>query len=179
MIVFSSLKEAISYKKECPFCNSLLQFDNRDFSNIYKPYDRNLLFNLLGDDLLVIDLDTEKLDLLLSKNKQDSVNYKYNGLHYQRLILECQMCFAFGYTLQIQIDMSNLKLFNILLNTESLSYEDEKGILYEIKNIYPSSSTSFCYYDEKVKHQRIPLINLDLKNPLETINKIKKLILFS
>ena len=67
MIVFSSLKEAISYKKECPFCNSLLQFDNRDFSNIYKPYDRNLLFNLLGDDLLVIDLDTEKLDLLLSK----------------------------------------------------------------------------------------------------------------
>ncbi len=175
--IFHSINEAINQRSDCPYCKCQMQISSKDLT--IKNAKRNIIFKLLGKDLLSIDLDSEKIDIITNEESEDHIKYKYNGINYERLILECYDCCQYSYTLQLKIDTSQLKVVNVVLNSEFFSVE-ENNILYEIKNNYSKSNTSFSYYvEDECKSYSLPLVTLDVDNPLQSLNKIKKLIIFS
>jgi hypothetical protein len=178
---FNSLNDSINYRTNCPNCQSKLILNQNDAVVDTKNKD-NLIFNLFEDDLLYINLYEDNLKIKSSNKKSLGVNYTYKGITYHKLSIECDCC-LFGYLLQIKTDLSNLKLLEICLNSERISFEDSNGILHEIVNNYIKKNTTYTNYDPYTNYnhspQSLPIINLDLDNISNTVKKIKNILVFT
>ena len=175
---FNSLLEGMHYYTACPFCNQKLNINQKDLVADYDGASQRLSYSLYGDDLLWIDPKTEKVEVVNGPTSYTISSY-YNSITYHRLGFECEYCFLFGYTIQIQVDLSKNKLIGVFLNSEKVSYEDSDNVLHEIKNIYTKNITEYTYYLESdTKQEKFPLVPLNVQNPEETINRIKNLMTF-
>lgn len=173
---FNSLQEAIKYKINCPSCNSTLDIDQAN--DIMSIDEKSIGFSLLDKDILYINYTNSLLKIKKNDKKNSlGVKYKYSGLSYHKLNIACN-CGMFEFFLKITVDLTNLLLKSISLNSERISVEHE-NMLYEIHNNYSINSTNYTYYiNDEAKKQNLPLVILDLDNPLRSLNKLKKLLTF-
>lgn len=178
---FKKIRDGINYRTHCPFCKEELFINERDASIVYKNKQPLLKFNLMGDDNLLINLVTEEVFTELRQNISSYGYFNY-GVNYHGINIECNNvdCGLYDFTLQIQTNIDKCKINYIILNSERVAIEDDSGILHEIKNIYVNDITEHSYHREsESKTQNLPIIPIDFDNPLKTIQRIKKLIIFS
>jgi len=210
MKAFKNLTEAVTYHRRCYVCHNHLQ-NHLDISlvienNLYK-WNLSEYVDSETDDWIVVNAITNEVDSIRITRRNDNellysgmdspmtkrflkhakrLDKDYNGILYESIQIDCQKCHHFGYTVQVVIDLVNMFLKDILLNSEFLSYEDEGGQLHEIKNVYATDKTEYIYhvtptdhYDGSKKCVSIPIISLNLNNPAETVSRIRKLVIFS
>lgn len=195
---FYSFKEALAYHTHCYVCKSKLEINERDLVMEYDRYGtQRLSFSLSpgSDDILFINMANNHVELVLTYQPQivyssggqlsghsptgPSINI-YNGKFIHGLDLGCNNCCQFSYTLQIHIDLSEQKLIVIILNSETISIEDN-DMVHEIRNVYPLNQTVYDYFSKDGGENKcvLPLVPLDLNNPKETVTRIRKLLIFS
>ena len=120
-------------------------------------------------------------------------NYGYEGRLYESLKIGCQKCHQFSYVVQMIIDGTAMRIEHLFLNSEFISWPDkERYITHQINNVYATGKTlygRFSSFERTNLNVRktfpidcqinIPLIPLNLNDPTETMERIKKLNLFS
>lgn len=196
---FSSFQSAITYHPSCPVCFGRLQLSNQ-IENIFE-YGINPVNKItfrFGEDILTIDTKTESITVKITQTQSYqpvysmgcSVPYFHpgivntyiptSGIFIQGLNMDCVTCCQFAYTIQMIIDMNEVRLAGLYLNSETITIESE-GIVHEIRNAYSLDKTEYTSFskDGGRKTTSIPLIPLDLCNPKDTVDRIRKLILFS
>lgn len=101
----------------------------------------------------------------------------------QPFTMACNDCHMYSFIIQIWIDISNKFITKIVLNSERVSWEDESNVLHEIVSIYSTDKTKYSYFgsDAALDDGQIvlPFIPIDVSNPKEAVDRIKKLIVFS
>lgn len=124
----------------------------------------------------------------LSPNKSKS-SPPLLGDKYLSLGMICGKCEDYCFTIQMIIDLECLKLKKIFLKSEQISIRNTEGN-YNIRNTYTDKITKYLFdschqlfvyknpYDTN-KYQELPLIPLNRKNPVETLQRIKKLLIFT
>lgn len=191
MKIFESLKEGFYYQTHCPICSNELRVNDRD-AEVKKDNQRFLLTWELTDDALNIDVDTGEAELIIKdpspatfKPGQATTAYVhgwtpvYSGYLFLRAELECNKCCQYSFLLKILVDLDAKKVSEVQLNSEIVCLEIGRDV-HEIKNIYSTDQTE--YYRAgfgEAKPLLLPLIPLNLQNPEKTLDRIKKLIIFS
>lgn len=124
-----------------------------------------------------------------SFSSQSQLSYHYgNGLLYRALSFDCQKCYQFGYCIQFAIDKRMQQLSLITLNSETVRWTDEKKTLHTVRNIYttqeteyfqtPSSSNLRANNHSGTSLIKVPFMPLNVKQPSETVGRIRKLLAF-
>jgi hypothetical protein len=116
----------------------------------------------------------------------------YEGKIYESLKIGCQKCHQFSYVVQVVIDGTAMRVEHLFLNSEFISWSDNNHITHQINNVYATDKTEYSKFSSIENtnfngrkmfrsdyHINIPLIPLNLNDPDETMNRIKKLNLFS
>jgi len=190
---FKNLFEVINYHPTCPFCSAKMSFgwDLAYDVNSSKAY---LKF---GSTHLTVDYQTNyiiKVDQITSTSFTGGPVIQYagsslsdfssSGVDIRRLNVSCDSCHKYGYLIQVHISLEQSKIIALVLNSESVSIEDGAK-LYEIKNVFTTEKTEMSTFHTHLSHQRgaldkveLPLVPLDLQNPLKTVERIKGLIVF-
>jgi hypothetical protein len=203
MIHFKTINEVLNYRNNCPLCHKgIVSVTSPDVKS-YQTLDG-------FKDTLVWDNPQEEITINLNDDSVEKMtlksgavqNFGYNttvtyvsqssssinnGIMYLKLTLECEECQRYSYMAQILIDTKTFKVFKIVMNSEALFLEDDKGS-HEITNVYTMGKTEYCHfplpnYDSgpllNNKGITLPLIDLDLEHPEKTLERIKTLIVFS
>lgn len=181
MVDFKSIKSAIHYVRHCPFCNKDLFINQKDASIVFIGKKPHIRFNLMGEDTFNLNIVTGEI-LAELRNTISTYGYFRYGTTYHKVNLQCSNadCGLYDFTIQIQIDLDENKTKDILLNSERISFEDKFGELHEVKNVYTQGVTEYTFYPEgEAKTEKVPLVKFDFSEPERTIERIKKLILFS
>ena len=83
------------------------------------------------------------------------------------------------------LNWGTLRIEEVFLNSESVTFHNN-GNMYDISNRYSFNKTEFLvdiynsgYPGPVTKPIIMPLIELDYENPENTLEKVKKLIIFS
>lgn len=172
---FDSILDAINFRTQCPVCQSKLQIDDRKSVNSSK----KLVFEILGyHNYIYVDLITQQIELILDDNNKS----KKHGILGHPLTIGCETCNMYSFVIQLWIDLDNKSINDIFLNSESFSWEDEEETLHEIISSYATNKTKYNYFktDQYASDGQIvlPLVFIDMNNPKETIDRIKKLLIF-
>jgi hypothetical protein len=197
---FNSFLDAFNPDKKCPLCLSFMKINERDIAEDFIFDDnRHVTFYLdrNEDSTFTIDMLNHNVSLNIREAFPEHYLYdinsssyipKYQSSHYlvknglmlQALTIDCISCCQYSYTLQLHLNLSTKKLTSIYLNSETISFED-KGVVHEIKNIYSLKETQYSCFpkDGSARTTQLPLIELNLDKPKETINRIKKLLIFT
>lgn len=178
---FKKIRDGINHLTHCPFCHSELFINEKEHSISQKKGHPILTFNLIGEDLLHININTDEIIVDLNQTISSHGYFNY-GTNYHGINIECTNvdCSLFDFTIQLQTNLDKNKINHIILNSERVSYEDKEGMLHEIKNVYTNNTTEYTFYTEtESKTKKIPLVPLDFSDPEHTIQRIKKLIIFS
>ena len=210
---FSNIIEAINYHQNCYVCGRRLNaYFEGDPIKIGSKMEVNLSSGMDSDydDILTIDVKSGAVSLEMKRRYSPDQYYinsdghtqplsvrsptgGYKGTLYQGLHMDCPKCHQFGYVIQMVLDIEKIRrISHLYLNSEFISWEDDKGNTHEINNAYSVSKTWYnfiagkkIYKTElhsllgKSRNMDIPLIPLNLRNPSETLARIKTLITFS
>lgn len=194
MKYFSHLTDAIFYRINCPICKKGLRHQNiSDLSFVGEKIILKIDTSI-GSAICLDIKDNIITEISISSDSVDAnegISYKYNAFSFKDysiynnllssfITISCKNCEQFLYCIQIQIDLTNLKITNIFLESEFVSII-ENSTVYEIENIYDKQETHYSaiYSDNNDKFLSMPLIDLNLDNPHETLSRIKKLLVFS
>ena len=208
---FNSLAEALDYCIDCPICHAIISRGGGDQSYEYET--RELIIPLcdrnksLSHDNLVIQIDSGRttINLEITPNLDPNIMYagvsnfsqqlspQFDYTFYQGSLITghnvcCQECCLYSYTLQLHVNVAKYQLTNTLLNSETISIEEEDK-LHEIRNNYSMNRTEYILiesleYAHKIASNRhktlmLPLLSDNLFNPTETLIRLKKLLIFS
>jgi hypothetical protein len=104
----------------------------------------------------------------------------YGATLYESLTICCSKCYNFNYAIQVVIDTEINRIKHLFLNSEHIIWTDRNNS-HEIRNVYATGQTECTLFRMTDKCQRItvPIIPLNLFNPDETMQRIKKLNIFS
>ena len=200
---FPKLLDALKFRTQCPLCHNILQANGRDLVTEFDIHDcrQRIAFELSGnaDDILYVDPMSEKIELVIGQEKpkfkwgnhpsaisggtSKSAYYAYHGVFGHALTIECDKCSMYSYTLQLWADLDQRRLTQILLNSETVSWEDEFQTLHEIVSSYATNKTRYSYFHTDSSKEDgqvvLPFIPVDFANPKEAVARIKNLIVFS
>ena len=193
---FKNLFEVINYHSMCPFCTGRMHAD-MDLN-----YDENSVKAYLKFGTSQLTVDCHNNNIIEIKQASNNGTYSFNtgipisflgsaldslaatGINYRRLNISCDSCSKYAYLIQVLISLETGKLEGLFLNSESASIEDGAK-LYEIKNVYAIEKTEMATFHTHLSRQRgaldkveLPLVPLDLQNPLKTVERIKNLLVF-
>jgi hypothetical protein len=212
MIDFYTLAAAANYIPDCLLCKSSMSYRDIDAEVQYE-YDRagrrgqrtHLTFtdsNLSYTDKISICLETEVVERETIQNDHKSLNSGFvtvsSSLHstppergdkYLGLGLECKECHDYNYMIQIVVDLGDLRIKRLTLNSESVAIRSDEG-LFEIRNAYTTRETHYYFSRHPAppgspntftidKQQKLPLIPLDRKDPSKTLKRIRNLLVFT
>lgn len=207
MLSFASLIEALNYRDFCPVCDYKLEINDRDLATDigyqYRREGRKTISFFVGSnelEVMTIDLHTEEVEItingrsdwdpsyvvgtqaysntILPKTKRSASQYQ-GGKFLHSLTIDCKRCSQYGYVLQVHVDMGNEKLCGLFLNSEWIAI-DENGAKHELKNNYATNKTFYnCYLTDRDYHTDIPLVSINVFDPMETVHRVRKLIIFS
>jgi hypothetical protein len=168
--------------------------------------DRQLRINLSGmvdsdtDDILTIDMNTNKITLHAQRRYVDfhydiggtingaNVRSKsppaprgYGGILFEGIDISCRNCNRFSYTIQMIIDVQKEhRITSLFLNSEDITIND--GVTaHQIRNVYTTKTTEYRHHTKPHMHGKtisFPLMDLNLKDPQETLGRIKNLLPF-
>lgn len=208
MITFTSIQQALKYHIQCPLCSSTLVLaregeyssstEEWEFGSKARKVFHKISFPLgYGDDMLTVDLISEKIDLTVYQKVTQPIytagysgqvggyiagnGTSYTGFTYRGITTQCKDCFNFSFTIQLEVDISNRELTGRYLNSERIMFTDKQGIKHDIRNVYSTKETHYTSSSkgEKEISSIIPLVPLNLQKPGETIARIKKLLVFA
>jgi hypothetical protein len=185
---FYTLKSALNYIKKCPICDKNLSINDRNLAAyIYNHKDEHISFYLdqRDQDVVTININTDKIESIVIKQSYSeplypkNYNGTYNGTFIHSLNIDCKDCCQYSYILQIHLNLQEIVISKICLNSEFINISDE--IIHEVKNSYSTEQTIYTCFDKDGSSKTIilPLVPLDLKNPRETVGRIRKLLIFS
>jgi len=197
MIEFKSLQSGLYYYTNCPLCGNHMRIDCLESQYAYNNRGYTITFGLEGDDKLIINPVTEEIVIqyyqkvvyqdrsYLSGSCIDDpvvpVTNTYNGALYHGVTVSCSKggCTNFSYTLKLLIDLNRLRLKNIALSNMKIYLK--KGLdTCEISNYFNLNKTTFGYsVANGGKFVELPLIDINLENPQETLARIEKLLIFT
>src|SRR5580692_7654061 len=129
---FSTVREALLLHPKCPFCRDYLTVKDSE-SSMLSYSTRKITFPSIGDRVTV-DCDTNEVTVTKEKRRT------YIGFLYEGVSPVCHSCKKFSYTIQIIIDLKNVKLEAINLNSEKIVVYDSKGT-HEVRNVYGLSQS--------------------------------------
>lgn len=182
---FGRLIDAIKYRTQCPLCKEKLCVNEHHLAENYDINDpkQRIAFELInGDEVIYINPITNEMELVIwdagKKNQSDK-----RGTFGHALNVKCDKCEMYDFTIQVWMDLDKQQITNIVLNSEKISWEDKNNILHEITSVYTTYHTKYSYFvadfSKDDGHITIPLIPLDLENPGNTVDRIRKLLVFS
>ncbi len=193
---FKNLLEVLNYHPTCPFCSRKMSagWDLAYDENSVKAYLKFGLTTLTVDcfnNSIIECRQTSNYDHLpniggmVSQYSGSSLSdLSAKGIDIRRLNMVCDGCSKYSFLIQVHISIEHGRLIALVLNSESASIEDGNK-LYEVKNIYTTEKTEMSTFHTHLSQQRgaldkveIPLVPLDLQNPLKTVERIKNLIVF-
>lgn len=208
---FTSLVEGLNYVTVCPICKSWTELNDRDVSIIPLKHIKETVhnadlkgklgFDLDGEDILGIDIESGKVEIIRGQHTFINNSLLYEGATIlNRIGIDCNNCCQYSYLLQIHIDMAKMMVVDVVLDSEVISLEI-KDQVHEIKNSYITNST---IYNIIVRHREevtkmtndglfdfietvdrldktiiLPLVPMDLLKPYETLDRITNLLVFS
>lgn len=186
---FSSIREALQYQKICPICEEYMAIDllgavMKDKDIVWALSPNELHINQDTDEVKIVDKPITYPKIIY----QQLLNTVVSGLEFVRLGMVCEDCYQYEYVIQIVVDMTNKKIANIYLNSETITIEDDAQTIHEITNSYAFEETEYgsfhrskgrsAMYPKADKCVKLPLIPLDIHNPLKTVDRIKSLIVY-
>ena len=179
-ILFDSLTEALSYRDNCPICNTILEIGQcvDDVDSRVLDFGRNKLCVKIKDDtpILVIDIKTEEMTINHPSFNSNAASYN-SGTLICGFMKDCRRCDQYHFMLYLELDLTNKVINKRMINSEFLVFEVDH-IFHEIKLNFVRKETKY-QNDRIVNPVILPLIPLDVYNPsaaLVKINKIKSLI---
>lgn len=194
MINFSNLSDAIFYRTSCPICKEDLRFKNvSDYSfsgttislSILTSIGDNITISTRGNIIEKISISRDncliETDSFYKDSAFASTDYSiFDNTLASPITVSCYKCEQFSYHLQVYANLASMKITDIFLERESVSIEDG-SLVHEISNFYTAKQTrySVVYSDGSSKSIEIPLLPLNLDKPTETVERIKKLLIFS
>lgn len=193
---FKNLLEVLQYHSKCPFCSGKMS------AGWDMAYDENSVKAYLKFGLTTLTVDCYNNNIIECR-QTSSYNHlpaiggmvsqymgsslsdlSAKGIDIRRLNISCESCSKYSYLIQVHISIEHGRLIALVLNSESASIE-EGAKLYEVKNIYTTEKTEMSTFHTHLSQQRgaldkveLPLVPLDLQNPLKTVERIKNLIVF-
>lgn len=179
-MIFDKISKALDYRKVCPVCNHSISFKNKDLIIEYQSDEPRLRFNLSKEDIFYINTKNDDVEVIFKKSIFS--NLKSYAILYEPIYMECQNidCGLYSYIIQVLVDIKNLKVKKIILNSEKISYEDTDGSLHEIHNNYVNRTTNYNYFfKEKESFVTVPIININLNDLKQTVERVKNLLIFS
>lgn len=199
MLQFDTLIGALNYREHCPVCRYKLKVNDRDIANQLIGKDvanyNNISFftDAYEQNIMTIDPNTGdiRIDTIGEDAKTSSpflpktkrAGTQFYGLFMHSLTIECynETCSQYGYVLQVHVDMKKRKLCGLFLNSEWIAVEEKcMTVFHEIKCNYATRTTCYgCYKNSQDHHYEMPLIPLNVADPDETIDKIRKILVFS
>lgn len=212
MIDFYTLAAAAHYIPTCLLCKNGMSFRDIDAEVSYN-YDftsgdhckTSLTFtdsNLAYTDKITICMETEEVSRRTTQNDYKAFSVGYTGVSsslyasapesgykYLGLGLECRKCHDYTYMIRIVVDLANLRMKRITLNSESVSIRSDEG-LFLIRNAYTIEKTEYMFSQHPApagsshtftidKQQVLPLIPLDRDDPKKTLKRIRNLLIFT
>lgn len=198
MTQFKHISDAIQYRKICPLCMGEVSVDYFTKIEHCHNYGKSTITWETKSEKIVANLFTNEIEDFILKKEYDTIfginahsTYQFrhsnsnvlNGITFLRLILNCTKCEQYDCIFQVHIDIKNNKIFNIVLNSESIAIEDHKKT-HEITSSYALNKTEYTYFEtgdylSTVKYIDLPFIPIDITNPHNTLNRIQSLIVFS
>jgi hypothetical protein len=180
MKIFKTIKEGLKHRTHCVKCNGPLTVSSKS-----KNDDENIFIFLAVsgyDEAFAVNRKTEIVSLIEDPKLKSKPTKKlvFDGQFWTGLYIDCEKCYSYGYTLQLKFDTKTIKLFEISLNSETITFE-ENDLITEVRNMYGSNESWFMTYDgsNNVKSTKLPLIQFNLDKPAETLARVRKLIIFS
>jgi hypothetical protein len=174
---FNTFKSALNFLQKCPVCDEHLSINDKNLAD----YDikKNLIsfyIDVRDQDTVTVNLESDKIE---SINISAPYSKMYSGLFMHALNIDCKYCCQYSYILQVHINLQDMMMQQIYLNSEFINISDD--IIHEVKNSYSTEQTIYTCFnkDGSSKTATLPLVPLDLKNPKETISRIRKLLIFS
>ena len=181
MKIFNSIKDAVSHQETCPICKSSMIIESSSCPNEIIKHNNNYLFSISSkmSNVLVVDVKTEKVSLQNINDNKFKKHINFNGQFWSSLNISCNECYKYSFIIQIKFDLNDIKIINISLQSESITFE-ENDLITELRNKYsPKETWIITYSGNSTKTTKLPLIDINLNNPQETLNRVNKLILFS
>lgn len=179
---FNNLFQAIHYFDKCPSCHQKLSISNRSAWIEHHHNKITIKFRLLHNDILSLEIKQDSTNVEINiKQSLSDLGYLNYGINYQSLHINCDNpnCGMFSFALQLKIDISKKYIEEISLYSESLSYEDQNSVLWEIENNYYQNNTKLSHHlSDKTKSYQIPLLSINYENIPDTFDKVKNLINF-
>jgi hypothetical protein len=152
-------------------------------------------------DSITICLETQEVKRNLTYHKDERIGYgnivltgysgssanpAFKGDKHLGLGMVCRTCNNYDFMIQIVVALEHTRISKVLLNSESMSFIEKDG-LAEIRNIYTMDKTIYNFFSSApitgepvfFKSQNLPLIPLDRENPLNTLHRIKNLLIFT
>lgn len=175
---FNNLLDAINFHTHCPLCQTEMCTDK------YTNSKQKIALEFLGNvnEIMYIDVATQDIEFVLSDDMLPFKNNK-NGTLGQSFTMECDDCHMYCFSIQVWIDLSKQVISRIILNSERLSWEDENNVLHEIVTMHSVNKTKYSYIcpgePEEDGIITLPLIPIDVYNPKDAVDRIRKLIVFS
>lgn len=205
---FHLIRQALEYQSHCPICSSPMLIDDHYAEAKTDWQDGKQTLKLIwrseDGEKMVLDPDSSHIvfvEKFFAPEYVTGTNYGgqpslkgakkiYDGHLYERMGMTCDDCCKYHYLVKFVIDVGMKTLIDIELNSETISLEDGKGTIHEIKNIYPIKETQYAYFPKGdriyldgthvgEKSISLPLIPLDVYNPTKTLERIRTLVLFS
>lgn len=193
---FYTLKSALNYIKKCPICDKNLSINDGNLASYtYVHKDEHISFYLdqRDQDVVTININNDKIESIVIKQSYSEIyalgstshqmipSYpkNYNGIFIHSLNIDCKDCCQYSYILQVHINLQERIISKICLNSEFINISDES--IHEVENSYSTEQTIYTCFNKDGSSKTIilPLVPLDLKNPRETVGRIRKLIIFS
>jgi hypothetical protein len=205
---FENLMEAVTYHRFCYACNIILDHNlqlNIDpnecvykwnlSDNVDSEVDEWVTINAYSNDIVYFEQSRRakyEIDEIFHNKYNSTISggpTKYTkksrlyGTLYESIHIQCGKCAKFSYTIQVVLDLMQNRCAGIFLNSEHICYVDDKHYMHGIRNHYALSETCYNFTTpdgiSNKKNIVVPLIPVDLKNPAETVARIKKLAIFS
>lgn len=179
MMTFSNLKDALSFITHCPVCGGCLSVDSKnqheDANGVKFP-----LSNKTNDAYLV-NIDSGNVILIEDDSRRTQKRFlNFNGTFWSALHVDCQDCFKFSIVYSVQFNTVAIVITRVDLNFMSVTFE-ENDLISEVRTSYGLGETWLITYDScgKTKTTKLPMIDINLQNPEETLTRIRKLVIFS
>lgn len=198
---FYNLDEAFSYRRYCPkeHCEHGLFPETATIK--YGDRQREVEFNVGGNTLTVTSHSNEVL--WYREHQEDQKVYGFSstlmyagssrrlhslsgvGTDLFPVTISCNNCHKYQYVIQVHVSLSERRLVDLVLNSETIIVEN-MAKEYRIRNVYTTDKTELeirhthlSHFHEPEDEMEIPLIPLNIEDPMKTVERIKKLIVFS
>lgn len=188
---YHNLDHALACNKTCPACEGPTILNN---GQVFGP--GPLLMLSHGDDEICIDIETHDIQLQVNRHeemiignspiyynsKMNNSYIQYGGKYAIKMQINCPNSKRHFYSvLQLWMDLDKRKLESVYLNSVSSYFQDDKKVNHMIKNLYMNSTTCYSYgrISDITTEIVVPIIPINFQNPQETIDRVKKLVIFS